>query len=127
MAIPMQAIEANSTEYGDRQTLEEGLQALQGGGPMPSPDGGVAPPSTTLPAQGSPFSALLSGEVKAPTGNPLSAGLSVGPGSGPANGPTDNDVGQKLKMILEQSSSPTLRRLAYMRLRAMQRAGNRGT
>ena len=44
MAIPMQAIEANSTEYGDRQTLEEGLQALQGGGPKPSPDGAVAPP-----------------------------------------------------------------------------------
>lgn len=128
MAIPMGAIEPGSTEYGDRQTLEQGLQALSGGA-APEMGGEVMSPTTTVPAQGSPFSSLLAGDVAPNSNNPLTAGLSVGPGAGPqrAPGPTDNDVGDRLRMIAEQSSSATLRRLAVLRLQAMQRGADNGS
>lgn len=119
MAIPMGAIEPGSTAYGDRQTLEAGLEGLNPQTPTAGNPG--AAPTTTFPDAGNPFSHMLSGDIS-PDSMPLTSGLSVGPGPSPATpGPLDGDLGSRLKAIADQTTSPTLRRLAVARLRRMYR------
>lgn len=121
MAIPMGAIEPGSTSYGDRQVLEAGLSEVSGG-TAPSPGNPGAAPTTAFPDTGNPFSHMLSGEIS-PEDQPLTSGLSVGPGPSPnlQPGPLDGDLGSRLKAIANQTTSPTLRRLAVARLRRMYR------
>lgn len=116
------AITPGSTEYGDRQTLQQGLSAVLGGGggapaggPVPGPGG---PPP--LPDTSDPLGALLSGAVKPGGGGPLTDGLSVGPGVGPTNNdPMMGDSAQRLRALAQEASTPFLRQAALGLLRDM--------
>lgn len=117
MAVDPKAISPNSTAYGDRQTLEAGLSQAGGGGEGGAPTG--AGPAPILPATGNPLGDMLSGAITPDSSGPLTEGLSVGPGAGPIEqppGPYDNDEARKLQELSTQSTSPTLRRLAQIRL-----------
>lgn len=131
MAVPKEAITPGSTEYGTRQTLEQGLQQGSVGGGSPLGGGSPSPAPATVPQGGNAISDMLAGKLQAGGDQPLTEGLSVGPGGGPVGqpqaGPLDNDLGNKLKMIASQSTSPTLRRLAVNKLRSMYREGTRGS
>lgn len=111
------AIEPGSTEYGQRQLLEEGLAGLTTqGGPMP----GATPPAGGggLGIPSNPLDPLLSGELDAPSA-PLTDGLSFGPGDGPLppQGISDATV-DRLRIIALEAQSPVLRHLARRALRS---------
>lgn len=115
------AIEPGSTEYGQRQVLEEGLAQVGGGvgaGGPPAPAAG--PPPLTIPED--PIGALLSGEVSGNPNLPITDGLSVGDGAGPmTNDPMLGNRASRLRMIAEEASSPMVRAAARNELRRMAR------
>lgn len=114
------AIQPGSTEFGDRATLEAGLQDVlggaQGGAPSPTPSGG----SLAIPED--PIGALASGQVAGDPNSPITDGLAVGPGTTPL--PTDHMQGDRavrLRQLALQASSPQVRAAARNELRRMTR------
>ena len=119
------SISPGSTEYGERQVLEEGLASVAGGGDTGSSGGGSVP-APTHPARGNPLSDLIAGNINPDSQEPVTAGLSVGPGDGPSRAPSaiNSDIGMKLQAVAKHAASPVLRRLAQDRLRRLHRKGS---
>lgn len=118
MVEPRHAIEPGSTEFGDRQTLEQGLQA-GGGAPTAPPSAPTGTPGVTIPED--PLGALTSGEVKGQADGMITDGLSVGAGTGPPNAPAQmlGDRATRLRQLAMEASSPYVRAAARQELRRM--------
>lgn len=119
-------IEPGSTEYGSRQTLEQGLGSLGGVAPGPGqPSTGLsgAPP----PPGGSPLDAMLSGRISPTGGLPPTDGLSVGPGFTPSSQRAPSATEQRLRLLMSNASSPFIRVQAERALRKYFRARRTAT
>ena len=107
------SIEPGSTEYGDRQVIEDRIaQSLQMGdvSRQPTPPGAVS---------GRAQSRLASGPV---SDKPITDGLSVGPGAGPNKATmTEAPELEKYRLIAQNARNPYLRHLARSALRANMR------
>lgn len=108
-------IEPGSTEYGDRQVLEDQMRQINEQSrnrPVPAP--GAVSQRTQQRLENGPTSDL-----------PVTAGLSVGPGPGPsqAGAPAEDPRLEKYRLIATQARNPYLRHLARNNLRALTRKG----
>ena len=106
------SIEPGSTQYGDRQVVEDRIaQVMQSGNRTAAPPGAASQAGMGKLEQG-PVSDL-----------PVTDGLSVGPGAGPA--PADPLAGipkaEQLRILAKEARSPRIRALARSSLRAMVR------
>ncbi len=115
------SIAPDSTEYGDRQTLEAGLGAAVGGAtqlPATSP----ATPSSPAGSIGDPMAALLGGLDPGAGPGPLTTGLSVGAGAGPlGEQQQQSPVQVKLQSLATSARSPMTRAAARNELRRVNR------
>ena len=104
-------IEPGSTEYGDRQVLEDQMRQIQ---QQPATRRPSTPGAVTSRAQ----DRLATGPVSE---KPVTSGLSVGPGSGPVveAGPEESPLMEKYRIIATEARNPYLRHLARNALRAM--------
>lgn len=113
------AIAPGSTEYGERQNLEQGISSAMGAAGQPT--GGAQPAVPVPPMPDNPLGALLSGEIKGDQ-LPVTDGLSVGPGAGPPqNDPMMSTRAQRLRTIATEAASPVARSAARRALRRMTR------
>ncbi len=119
-------IDPGSTEFGDRGPLEEGMSAIAsatnpaGAAPGGGPQGGAVPGPT--PAGQDPLAAMLGGGI-ASRGLPITDGLSMGPGETPsAEAPLPSALEQRLKLIMENATSPYVREIASRALRRHNRS-----
>ena len=106
------SISPGSTEYGDRQVLEDRIAQVVQQQAAPA----VAPP-------GAASSAGLSKLSQGPVSDlPITSGLSVGPGAGPARDPLAGvPKAEQLRILAREARSPRIRALARDSLRAMVR------
>lgn len=103
------SISPGSTEYGDRQVIEDRMAQIMAQG--------------QAPAQATPGAASRGGLEKLGQGPvselPVTSGLSVGPGAGNNPDPMEGMPGvDQLRIIAQYSRSPRLRMLARDALRA---------
>lgn len=124
------SIEPGSTEYGDRQRLEQGLAQVASGPSQPGAQGGTggrATPAAAPPGPEDPLGALLSGEIE-PEDTPPTDGLSVGPGRGPSGAANESiwndDYTQRLRYVAQFAKTPMLRAQARAALRYRVRGGD---
>lgn len=116
------SIEPDSTEYGDRAQLEEGLSVLgaQQSSAPPAVTAGGSAPSATPPSEtlGDPMALLLSDELS-PSDRPVTHGLSFGPGAGraPQFGEGPNPEIERLRAVAQFARTPQLRAAARRLLR----------
>lgn len=103
------SIEPGSTEYGDRQVVEDRIRQI-------SAQAQAAPPSKDGSKARSAIDRTLGGPV---SDQPITAGLSVGPGAGPSTQPVvAGPRVEKLRILAQEARSPRLRALARDLLRA---------
>lgn len=119
------AIEPGSTEYGERQALEQGLGSVPTSGPpSPGANGAGVEPEGVLPPAGDPLEELLAGEAVSGE-DPLTSGLSVGPGPGPeSEAVLTDDLSVRLRTLATSAKSPQLRAMARAALRRRVKEGN---
>ena len=112
-------IEAGSTEFGDRQTLEANLVDAVGGGGAPGVSATQGGPGVTVPEE--PLGALIGGEVRGSQDGSITDGLSVGAGTGVAGAPDQmlGDRATRLRQLALQGSNPFVRAAARQELRRM--------
>ena len=111
------SIQPDSTQYGDRKSLEAGLGAAVGAG-GPAPSGGAASAAPPLDSSRDPMAALLSGDLNPGGGDvPLTDGLGVGPGMTPGAGQQDSRE-SRLRQLAQSAQTPLLRAAARSELRA---------
>jgi len=107
------SIEPGSTEYGDRQVLQDRMAQIsaQTGGQAP-------PPATPAPA----MSKLASGGVSE---LPVTDGMSVGPGAGPATAanPAESPLIERYRLIATTARNPQLRQLARKQIEILLNQG----
>lgn len=109
-------IQPDSTEYGDRQTLEAGIGAAVGAGGAAG-GGGAASAAPPLDSSRDPMAALISGDLNPKAeGVALTDGLSVGPGDSPTLSATDTQHA-KLLQLAQHAPSPLVRAAARAELR----------
>lgn len=103
------SIEPGSTEYGDRQVVEDRIRQV-------SAQAQAAPPVR----DGSRARAALDKTVAGPVSDqPITAGLSIGPGAGPTSqAVVQGPRVEKLRILAKEARSPRLRALARDLLRA---------
>lgn len=115
------SITPDSTQYGDRQKLEDGLGQAVGGAtqpPAPSPNSPSAPAGSI----GDPMAALQGGLDPGTGTGPLTTGLSVGAGAGPAGQEQqESPVKVRLQMVAQTARSPLTRAAARTELRRVSR------
>lgn len=104
-------IEPGSTEYGDRQVLEDQMRQIQ-------EQGNTRRPSTPGAATQRARDRLAAGPV---SDAPVTDGLSVGPGAGPQHvaNPASGPLAEKYRIMATEARNPYLRHLARNALRAM--------
>jgi len=113
------AIQPGSTEYGERQNLEQGLSSAMGA--PPAGPGGPSPATPVAPLPDNPLGALLGGEISGDN-LPVTDGLSIGPGAGPATEhPMMSSRAQRLRSLATEAASPVARAAARRALRRMSR------
>ena len=113
------SIEPGSTEYGDRQVLEQGLAAAVPGN-AGGPDPAAAAPPAPVDGLGDPLGALLGGSVDPQGGGAITDGLSVGPGTGPGGVSQQQDPRlTRLQQLAQHAKSPLLRASARNELRRL--------
>jgi len=107
------SIEPGSTEYGDRQVIEDRIQQAAVQRAEPRTPGAVSGATRDRLSQG-PVSNL-----------PITSGLSVGPGAGPAvsAGPLEGQDIEQFRLIAQNARNPLLRKLARDALTAIVRRG----
>lgn len=114
------SITPDSTEYGDRQTLEAGLAGAVGGTQLPTQS--PAGPSAPAGSIGDPMAALAGGLNPGTGTGPLTTGLSVGAGAGPlGQEQQESPVKVKLQTIATTARSPMTRAAARNELRRLSR------
>ena len=109
MADIADSISPGSTEYGERQVIEERIRQIgaRGGQRAPAPSGRVM--QNTQDRLQRPVSE-----------KPITAGLSVGPGAGPAQGdPSSLPQVERYRILATEARNPYLRHLARTALRAL--------
>ena len=104
------SIEPGTTEYGDRQVIEERMQQA-------SSQAQASAPARTGATASAAQSRLASGPV---SDLPVTDGLSVGPGSSPqtARNPATDPQLEKYRLLAMNARSPVLRKLARNALQA---------
>lgn len=103
------SIEPGSTEYGDRQVVEDRIRQV-------SAQAQAAPPTRDGSRARSALDKTLGGPV---SDQPITAGLSLGPGAGPSRQPVVAGPRiEKLRILAQEARSPRLRALARDLLRA---------
>ena len=103
------SIEPGSTEFGDRQVIEDQIGQIMGNAASPS-----------APAPGAASSGALNRLGQgAVSDKPVTDGLSVGPGAGPAQTTqiADSPRIEQLRIVAANARSPRLRALARDLLR----------
>lgn len=102
------SIAPGSTEYGDRQVIEDRIQQAAVQSPTPRVPG---------QASGATQDRLSAGPVSE---LPVTDGLSVGPGTGPvrAAGVEQGQTPEQLRLIATNARNPVIRKLARDALRA---------
>lgn len=108
------AIQPGSTEYGDRQVLEEGLAQVVPQQQGPSTAATSAPPP--LDSTTDPLAAILQGKLDPGASGAITDGLSVGPGVTPNAAPQD-PVLIRLRNIATTAKSPLVRAAARNEMR----------
>ena len=103
------SIEPGSTEFGDRQVLEDQIGQIMGNAAAPTP----------APAGAASSGALGKLSQGAVSDKPVTDGLSVGPGAPPANTPqiANSPRIDQLRIVAQNARSPRLRALARDLLR----------
>jgi hypothetical protein len=116
------AIAPGSTESGDRQKLEAGIESIMGGGGEPMPP--VTPAISPQDPFGDPESALAGAEGFS-SDLPITAGLSVGPGAGPTQSFENLPIPtmQVLQDMALNAKTPQVRQMALLALRRIVREG----
>lgn len=126
--LAQKAISPGSTEFGDRQGLEQGLGDVLNAGPSPAPSGGPLPAAPDGAQAGlDPINALLGGLHTSDL--PVTSGLRQGPGRAPlAPGASQLPATtmQKLQQVALNAKSPQMRHMARVSLRRIARNGRSG-
>jgi len=116
-------IAPGSTEYGDRQVLEDGLGDAIIDQPTGAPNPAAGAPPLPVDSTGDPMAALLSGQLNPNAGqDPLTSGLSVGLGAGtPGSIEQQDPVKTRLQQVAQFAKSPLVRAAARNELRRITR------